>query len=332
MNVDDGARDRVPKIESFKRIEKMNPRKSIQKIAATRAACAFVLGGTLALVGCSVPGPLEAPSVTSSPSSNSTPSAETASPAEPSAPPAPQVRADLVGLSQAELDARIIAAAWANNVPEAEQLILAGADVNAKDETVQSAYLISTSEGYLELLNLTLAHGADVASLDSFNGTGLIRAGERGHADIVGRLVQAGISLDHVNNPGWVALHEALLFAKPAQVEDYKDTVRVLVAAGANLQIPTVGTGETPVQIAQRQGLQPQRNLMNAAITSPIDPAQAQAELFRAATIGDPDRVALAIRAGASIAQTDAQGSTPRSLAAAGDHNVTLRLLSNLGG
>ena len=76
---------------------------------------------------------------------------------------------------------------------------------------MQSAYLISTSEGYLELLNLTLKHGADVDSKDSFNGTGLIRAADRGHADIAGRLVQANIKIDHINNLGWTALHEAII-------------------------------------------------------------------------------------------------------------------------
>ena len=107
--------------------------------------------------------------------------------------------------------------------------------MNAKDNTVQSAYLISTSEGYLGLLNLTLEHGADVDSKDSFNGTGLIRAADRGHADIAGRLVQAKIEIDHINNLGWTALHEAIILGNGSR--RYVDTVRVLVAAGADLQL-----------------------------------------------------------------------------------------------
>ena len=86
------------------------------------------------------------------------------------------------GGSGGELDrnAALRAATWANDVARAEQLIAAGADVNAKDETQQSAYLITTSEGYDAILDLTLAHGARVDDLDSWNGTGLIRAAERG--------------------------------------------------------------------------------------------------------------------------------------------------------
>lgn len=44
------------------------------------------------------------------------------------------------------LDQKLIAAAYANDVDAARELIEAGADVNAKDESVQSAYLIATSE------------------------------------------------------------------------------------------------------------------------------------------------------------------------------------------
>ena len=49
-------------------------------------------------------------------------------------------------MSPTALDQELIVAAYANDVDEAERLIQAGADVNAKDETVQSAYLIATSE------------------------------------------------------------------------------------------------------------------------------------------------------------------------------------------
>ena len=50
---------------------------------------------------------------------------------------------------QARLDTALIKAAWSNELGRARTLIGKGADVNAKDDTEQSAYLISTSEGYL---------------------------------------------------------------------------------------------------------------------------------------------------------------------------------------
>lgn len=55
--------------------------------------------------------------------------------------------------------------------------------------TMQSAYLIAAGQGYLDLLRLTLRSGAEVNDKDSWNGTGLIRAAERGHALVVGQLL-----------------------------------------------------------------------------------------------------------------------------------------------
>ena len=58
----------------------------------------------------------------------------------------------------------LVAAAYGNHVEVARLLVDAGADVNAKDETEQSAYLIATSEvgDDPRLLELTLENGADV--------------------------------------------------------------------------------------------------------------------------------------------------------------------------
>jgi len=150
------------------------------------------------------------------------------------------------------LDSQLIAAAWKNDVAGAKRLIAAGADVNAVDDTVQSAFLIAASEGYLELLDLTLAHGADVRSLDSYHGTALIRAAERGHTAVVGRLIKAGVAVNHVNNLGWTALHEAVLLGKGTP--QYVDTVRLLIAGGADRAKPAVSDGATPVQAAKDRG------------------------------------------------------------------------------
>ncbi|HEY5879245.1 MAG TPA: ankyrin repeat domain-containing protein, partial [Nakamurella sp.] len=149
-----------------------------------RAASALPLF-TLLLAACAgptPPAPIPTPSSsrTAEPSSSSPAATPSAVPATTAASP-PAAPAPLPTRNPA-LDQPLRDAAWANDVPAAAELIAAGADVNAKDDTEQSAYLIATSEGYLDLLELTLAHGADLTSLDSFRGTGLIRAAERGHA------------------------------------------------------------------------------------------------------------------------------------------------------
>src|SRR5688572_29783662 len=230
---------------------------------------------------------------------------------------------------QARLNEQLIAAAWDNDL-RARSLIARGADVSAKDNTVQSAYLISTSEGYLELLNLTLEHGADVDSKDSFNGTGLIRAADRGHADIAGRLVQAGVKIDHINNLGWTALHEAIILGDGS--DRYVDTVRVLVAGGADLRLRSQRDQTTPIQHATSRGHNQIAQDLRAALEAD-KPAKRQANrlLLAAAERGDATAVALAIRAGANLEARDEQGRTPLSLAVTEDRLAVARLLVYLG-
>ena len=262
-----------------------------------------------------------------------TPAASTAPPQSPQPTPRPTKKTPAPKLDakqQARLNQQLIAAAWDNDVRRAQSLITRGADVNAKDNTVQSAYLISTSEGYLELLNLTLKHGADVDSKDSFNGTGLIRAADRGHADIAGRLVQAGVEIDHINNLGWTALHEAIILGDGS--DRYVNTVWVLVAAGADLQLRSQRDQTTPIQHATSRGHSQIAQLLRAALEAD-QPTKGQANrrLLAAAERGDATAAALALRAGASLETRDDLGRTPLSLAVTEDRLAIARLLVYLG-
>ena len=156
-------------------------------------------------------------------------------------------------MADPDLDRQLIAAAYANDVDEATRLIEAGADVDAKDETVQSAYLIATSEigDDPRLLELTLANGADVRSLDSYNGTGLIRAADRGFTTIVARLLETDIDVDHVNRLGWTALLEAIILGNGDA--EHVEVVRQLVEAGADVNLAD-GQGVTPLAHAEDSG------------------------------------------------------------------------------
>ena len=229
---------------------------------------------------------------------------------------------------QGGLDGQLRDAAWNNQVDRARALIGRGADVNAQDETQQSAYLIATSEGYLDLLNLTLAHGADVGAKDSWNGTGLIRAAERGHALAVGRLLQAGIERDHVNRIGYQAIHEAVWLGENSST--YVDTVRVLVAGGADLDADSVQEGLTPQEMARQRGYPALESVLEAALAaSPVrDP---DAALLRAATDGAADQVANALRAGADIESRDPRKRTALLLAVTSDRVEVARLLVAMG-
>ena len=204
--------------------------------------------------------------------------------------------------------------------------------MNAQDETQQSAYLIATSEGYLDLLELVLSHGARVTATDGYHGTGVIRAAERGHWDVVGRLVREGVPVDHVNNLGWTGLHEAIILGDGGP--RYLATVRVLVAAGADVTLPSARDGVRPVDHAASRGYDAIAHLLSSgeeADHDSVSRAAADRRLLAAATAGDADAVALALRAGARIETRDGHRRTPLLLASAHDRVEVARLLVALG-
>ncbi|HOF38167.1 MAG TPA: ankyrin repeat domain-containing protein [Dermatophilaceae bacterium] len=220
------------------------------------------------------------------------------------------------------------AAAWTNDVTEARRLITLGADVNAKDETQQSAYLIATSEGYLDLLRLTLAHGAKVDDKDSWNGTGLIRAAERGHALVVGELLRAGIARDHINRIGYQAIHEAVWLGD--DTPEYATTVRVLAAGGVELDRRAPSAELTPLEMARQIGHTGAAGILET-ITSAARPADPDAALLQAAEVGDANAVAIALRAGANIEARDAHDRTALLLAATYDQIPVANVLVAMG-
>lgn len=227
------------------------------------------------------------------------------------------------------IDASLIEAAWADDVARAKELTADGADVDAQDGTQQSAYLIATSEGYLDLLRLTLDHGADVDATDSWIGTGLIRAAERGHGYVVGELLQAGIDRDHVNRIGYQAIHEAIWLGEDTPA--YAMTVRALVAGGAELDRPSGSEQLTPLQMAEQRGRTAAELTLASALTSsaPVNP---DAALLAAAQSGDADAAAIAIRAGADLEARDAElERTPLMHAVMADRVDVAQLLAAMG-
>ena len=92
------------------------------------------------------------------------------------------------GASVAARDSRgrtaLLVATHGNHVPVARALIAAGADVNAKDDIQDSAFLYAGAEGRIEILKMTLPT-ADLKSTNRYGGTALIPAAHHGHTEAV---------------------------------------------------------------------------------------------------------------------------------------------------
>jgi len=145
----------------------------------------------------------------------------------------------------------LVAATKANHIDAARALIDAGADVNAKDDIQDSAYLYAGARGHDEILRLTLDHGADLTSTNRFGGTALIPASERGLLSTIEILLDAGVDPDHINNLNWTALHEAIVLGDGSDA--YVDVVRTLIDGGADITIRD-GDGVLPVDLARSRG------------------------------------------------------------------------------
>ena len=168
----------------------------------------------------------------------------------------------------ARIDARddrgrtaLLAATHGNRVEVARYLIQQGADVNAKDSIKDTPFLYAGAEGRLDILKLTLVR-ANLKDTNRYGGTALIPAAHHGHVEAVKLLLGTAIDKDHVNNLGWTALLEAVILGDGGKT--HTDIVRLLVAAGANVNIAD-REGVSPLAHAKRRGYAEMVRILSAA-------------------------------------------------------------------
>jgi len=134
----------------------------------------------------------------------------------------------------------------------ARALMRLGADPNRLDIDRYDIITIAAVANDLPMLKVALEGGGNPkASTSIYDGTALIAAAHLGHAEIVRTLIAAHAPLDHVHNLQWTALIESIVLGDGGN--NHTETLRALVEAGANVNIPD-GSGATPLKLAQRRG------------------------------------------------------------------------------
>jgi len=143
-------------------------------------------------------------------------------------------------------------AAYGGHHEAMQVLVAAGADPNALERDRYDIVTIAAVAGDVPTLRAALALGASARNVTSrYDGTALIAAAHRGHAEVVRTLIRAGAPLDHVNNLGWTALIESIVLGDGGA--RHQDTLAALVGAGANVNLPD-RNGKTPLELAQGRG------------------------------------------------------------------------------
>ncbi len=145
----------------------------------------------------------------------------------------------------------------------AKMLIDAGANVNAQDKMLNSAFLYAGASGNVDLLKWCLASKPDFRLYNRYGGTALIPAAEKGHLEIVQILSNIkDYPIDHINKLGWTALLEAIILSEAN--EKQTEIVKVLVQAGANVNIADKN-GISPLKHAQKRNLNAIEKILTAA-------------------------------------------------------------------
>ncbi|WP_170575704.1 ankyrin repeat domain-containing protein [Ruegeria atlantica] len=145
------------------------------------------------------------------------------------------------------------AAAFASKDEALRALAEAGADMNALEGQAYDVVTIAAVANDPELMTLAIALGNDPGLTTSpYEGTALIAAAHLGHVEIVRRLIAAGAPLDHVNNLHWTAVIEAVVLGDGGP--DHLAVLDALLAAGADRSLAD-RNGTTPLEHAELRGL-----------------------------------------------------------------------------
>ncbi len=143
-------------------------------------------------------------------------------------------------------------AAFQKKHDAARVLMTLGADPNKLEVDRYDIITIASVANDVPMLKIAIEGGGNPKAITSrYDGTALIAAAHLGHAEVVRVLIAAKAPLDHVNNLNWTALIESIVLGNGGK--NHTDTLRALVDAGANLNIPD-GSGSTPLKLARNRG------------------------------------------------------------------------------
>lgn len=123
------------------------------------------------------------------------------------------------------------------------QLLLAhGLDVNSVNKQNRSVLHVAAHINRVEMLQYLLQHGADVHLPDIRNQTALHVAAGTTNTQCLTVLLEFGAQIEAVNREGWTALHQAAIY-------DRLENAELLIAAGANYRSMNA-KGQTPFSLA----------------------------------------------------------------------------------
>jgi hypothetical protein len=131
------------------------------------------------------------------------------------------------------------------DIGQARQWLDAGLPPDFEGSVIGTGLMIGAWEGNVPMMELFLAHGANVNQTNVIGETALLHAAWKGHLAAVNWLLAHGARVDRPDRQ-WTALHYAAFAG-------HEDVVRVLLAQGANVDALSPN-GSTPLMMTAREG------------------------------------------------------------------------------
>ena len=142
-----------------------------------------------------------------------------------------------------KLNKALIRAAFDGDSIEAEALLQAGADVDAKSSSGRTALMLAAMRGHTEVVQLLLDAGTDVETKSISGETALTYAVKQGHTEVVQLLLDAGADVNVQDiNKRRTALMWASNYGK-------LEIVNLLIEAGADVNAK-MDNGATALSMA----------------------------------------------------------------------------------
>ncbi|MES5483116.1 ankyrin repeat domain-containing protein [Bradyrhizobium sp. INPA03-11B] len=234
---------------------------------------------------------------------------------------------DKAQLGAIEISLTLFAAANADCINLATELLDGGASVDARDRLGARPLSHAARSGHLDMVDLLLARGAPVDARNLAGSTALYFAAERGHVAIVQRLIDRGADVNLTGRSG----------ASPVAAAAYAGrdmVVRMLLAHGADGG-KADDTGKPPVVYAAAGG---QLGIVKQLLARDIDiNARYAKDLTLLMWAAGPDEtvpeaqalevVSYLLDAGTRVDERDARGRTALMIAAEGNHPAIAKAL-----
>ncbi|MDD5177055.1 MAG: ankyrin repeat domain-containing protein [Sterolibacterium sp.] len=142
----------------------------------------------------------------------------------------PAAQCFFVGKGLGENDMKLFAATGDGDIPRVEQLIEAGANINATDSLKRTPLFAAVFCNHPQAINLLIGRGSDINAMDFSGMSPLHAAVVVGAVHAVQTLIEKGANLDMRNMAGHTPLHLAAATNQIAMVE-------LLLEHGANAQV-----------------------------------------------------------------------------------------------